>query len=214
MRRYSRHILLPQVGGRGQERLLASAVAVAFGPGGEGAASVAVTYLAAAGVGRISWLSLTGGETAPTGSLAELIALYAPGGPGESISALNPDARLKFIGETAGEMDEYELLVLSGDTRPLAEAVARFEAAGKPVIRGSRSGWTGEMMIGRGELSGDKLKPDEDGELPPAAPSEGVLGSLMASAALCALLKADEPVGSTVLARFDLSHGLFEEVVR
>ncbi|MAE04735.1 MAG: hypothetical protein CMH76_00205 [Nitrospinae bacterium] len=214
VQRYSHHILLPQVGGKGQERLLASAVAVAFGPGGAGAASVAVTYLAAAGVGRIGWLSLTGPEMAESGSLAELMALYAPGGPGESISALNPDARLKVIEGGKEEMDEYELLVLSGDIRPLAEVAARFEAAGKPVIKGSQNGWTGEVAMGRGDLSGDRLKPDEDEEPAPAAPTEGVLGSVMASAALCALLKGNKPVGSTVQARFDLSHGLFEEAVR
>ena len=48
--RYSRHILMPQVGGPGQRRLLESKVLV-IGAGGLG--SPVVLYLAAAGVGTI-----------------------------------------------------------------------------------------------------------------------------------------------------------------
>lgn len=49
--RYSRHILLPEIGVEGQERLLASH-ALVVGAGGLG--SPAAMYLAAAGVGRIT----------------------------------------------------------------------------------------------------------------------------------------------------------------
>jgi adenylyltransferase/sulfurtransferase len=50
LRRYSRHLLIPEVGLRGQERLAASR-ALVVGAGGLG--SPALQYLAAAGVGRI-----------------------------------------------------------------------------------------------------------------------------------------------------------------
>ena len=50
IKRYSRHIILPEVGGKGQEKLLNSKVLV-IGAGGLGSPSI--YYLAAAGVGTI-----------------------------------------------------------------------------------------------------------------------------------------------------------------
>ncbi|MGB6519029.1 MAG: ThiF family adenylyltransferase, partial [Candidatus Cybelea sp.] len=50
LRRYSRHLLIPEVGLPGQERLRRSR-ALVIGAGGLG--SPALQYLAAAGVGRI-----------------------------------------------------------------------------------------------------------------------------------------------------------------
>lgn len=71
--RYARHILLPEVGGAGQERLLEASVRVQ----GEGeAAAEALIYLAAAGVGRIH---------AP-GPLVSRLA--------ERVADLNPDVSL------------------------------------------------------------------------------------------------------------------------
>src|SRR3970282_2402062 len=50
IKRYSRHIILPEVGGKGQKKLLSSKV-LCIGAGGLGAPII--EYLAAAGVGRL-----------------------------------------------------------------------------------------------------------------------------------------------------------------
>jgi adenylyltransferase/sulfurtransferase len=59
--RYARHLLVPEVGRAGQERLLASSVTVTLRPG-DGAAVTALAYLAAAGIGT---LHLAGNTTGP-----------------------------------------------------------------------------------------------------------------------------------------------------
>lgn len=53
LRRYARHIVLPEIGGHGQARLLASAVLI-IGMGGLGAPLA--LYLVAAGVGRVGFV--------------------------------------------------------------------------------------------------------------------------------------------------------------
>ncbi|HTJ43810.1 MAG TPA: hypothetical protein VL463_17005 [Kofleriaceae bacterium] len=72
IRRYARHVLLPDVGGVGQERLLASTVAI---DPREPAARIAFEYLVAAGVGTIA-------IPAPDDALVARAA------------ALNPDVRV------------------------------------------------------------------------------------------------------------------------
>jgi len=99
-RRYARHILLPDIGGVGQKRLLAAAVLVEIGldPAAE---SVALAYLAAAGVGR---LVLAGDvDAAVTGAEACVGILLGASDIGrpridamtERLAALNPDVRVE-----------------------------------------------------------------------------------------------------------------------
>jgi adenylyltransferase/sulfurtransferase len=96
VRRYARHILLPELGGRGQERLLAAAVAVRVGPG-RAAEVAAVTYLAAAGIGRIAVTGDAGGALEPAEAASGI--LYGSADVGRPridairarIGALNPD---------------------------------------------------------------------------------------------------------------------------
>ncbi len=69
--RYSRQILLPEIGGKGQLRLRQSTVVVV---GGE-AAAIAALYLAAAGLGRVAThLSAATTRGLPPHTLAELPA--------------------------------------------------------------------------------------------------------------------------------------------
>jgi hypothetical protein len=98
--RYARHILLPDVGGVGQKRLLAAAVVVELGPD-PAAESAALAYLAAAGVGRL----VLAGDVAAAITDAEARAgiLLGAGDVGrprieaitERIAALNPDVRVE-----------------------------------------------------------------------------------------------------------------------
>src|SRR5574337_1957141 len=52
--RYSRQIILPSVGGRGQEQLLAAAVALIDPRAAHG---LCAAYLAAAGIGALRWIT-------------------------------------------------------------------------------------------------------------------------------------------------------------
>lgn len=107
IRRYARHILLPDVGGTGQKRLLLSAVVVDLGPD-MAAEVVALAYLAAAGVGHL----LLGGEaTAPvTASEAQrgiLLGAADVGRPraqalAERIRDINPDVRVELAAGAPG----------------------------------------------------------------------------------------------------------------
>ena len=97
LERYSRHILLPQVGGKGQAKLLAGRVLI-VGTGGLG--SPAALYLAAAGVGTIG---LVDGDVVDLSNLQRQIAHATPdvGRPKVESAALkchaiNPDVTLRL----------------------------------------------------------------------------------------------------------------------
>ena len=106
IRRYSRHLLLPELGGLAQARLAAGAVAIArLDAGGQAAA----LYLAAAGVGRI-----VVGDPGPVGAPGPLFEAEDVGQPcreaaARRVAALNPDASVvdaaeaAFVLEAAGE---------------------------------------------------------------------------------------------------------------
>ena len=96
IRRYSRHILLPDVGGVGQQRLLAARVAIDVTPP-LASAAVALAYCAAAGIGH---LRLTGAVDDPVTPddvrVAILLASDDLGRPraealAARLRALNPD---------------------------------------------------------------------------------------------------------------------------
>lgn len=95
--RYSRHILLPEVGGKGQQKLLDSSV-LCIGAGGLG--SPVIYYLAAAGVGRIGIIDDDNVEISnlqrqiihSTADLGRPKAVSAK----ESVEALNPDVKVEL----------------------------------------------------------------------------------------------------------------------
>jgi len=99
IRRYARHILLPDVGGRGQERLLASTCTVTVGPG-RAADSCALLYLVAAGVGTIGLVGdLEGPVTSDEQHEQPIYTCADVGRPRGAtlvarLAALNPDVRV------------------------------------------------------------------------------------------------------------------------
>jgi molybdopterin/thiamine biosynthesis adenylyltransferase len=98
--RYSRHILLPQIGVEGQERLLA-ARALVIGAGGLG--SPAAYYLAAAGIGT---LALADGDSVDLTNLQRQIlhtstAIGTPKAESgrRTLHGINPECRVETITE-------------------------------------------------------------------------------------------------------------------
>lgn len=102
VRRYARHVLLPEVGGKGQARLLGSSVALSSATGAD---AVAIVYLAAAGVGTLV-VSDRGLVTQEDVTDSVLYEMTDEGRPrleavGDRVAALNPDVRVVADGPAA-----------------------------------------------------------------------------------------------------------------
>lgn len=98
--RFARHIVLKEIGGQGQQKLLAASVTL-IGAGGIG--SPAIQYLAAAGVGRIA---VVDDDDVSLDNLHRqvLFGTHDVGRPkaevaGEAVARLNPDVRFEALRE-------------------------------------------------------------------------------------------------------------------
>lgn len=203
IQRYSRHILLPEVGGVGQERLLASSVLIAYSEDEESAALTALVYLAAAGVGRIGWCPLD--ESDGLKPKSPLSALFG-GSLGGGLKRLNPDSRLVSVRPGEGTGEVFDVLIRLGDEgAPVDE---RCEASAKITLRGVSRGEAGEIHEGPGGSGKLDVTPSPGGASTVAA--QGALGAWLAARALRHLVDEMDTVGSTAQARFDFSHGLME----
>jgi hypothetical protein len=120
---YSRQILLRELGGRGQKRLLGAACLLA---GAGEANTVAATYLAGAGIGR---LDVLGAERAGA----------TVGSPFAPLAQRNPDVRCRDLDTPPARLDEYSAAVVEAP----AAALLR-HAAGRPRH--------GEVLV---EIDGD-----------------------------------------------------------
>ena len=200
IQRYSRHILLPEVGGVGQERLLASSVLIAFSEDEESAALMALAYLAAAGVGQIGWCPLD--EDDGIKQKSPLSAFYG-GSLGNGLKRLNPDSRLVPIRPGEAAEEAFDALILLGDA-----SAGDFKPVGKFVIRGASRGEAGEILEGTG-VSGQPAAAHGVGGASTVA-TQGALGAWLVARVLRHLVDETDSVGSTAQARFDFSHGLIE----
>ena len=133
--RYSRQIIVPGVGGRAQERLLAACVAIVAAPAD---AAGAVAYLAGAGVGRIA--------IHPVGDRASYEAMV------ERMRDLNPDVSVGIASdEMPGQSDLT--LALIGDARA-AEAAAGLWRAPRIGAQGEREPRCRAAVIARLDTPG------------------------------------------------------------
>ena len=127
LERYSRHIILQQVGGKGQEKLLAGKVLI-IGTGGLG--SPAAMYLAAAGVGTIG---LVDSDVVDLSNLQRQIIHSTPdvGRPKvesgrETIERLNPDVKVRTYNEFVSSAnirdiirdEDYDFIIDGTDNFP------------------------------------------------------------------------------------------------
>ncbi|MDR4471921.1 MAG: HesA/MoeB/ThiF family protein, partial [Nitrospira sp.] len=123
--RYSRHILLPEVGGKGQKKIIQAKVLI-VGAGGLG--SPAALYLAAAGIGTIG---LIDSDVVDLSNLQRQVIHHTPdvGRPKvlsgkEKILALNPDVNVVMYEErlTASNalkiMSGYDVVIDGVDNFP------------------------------------------------------------------------------------------------
>lgn len=217
--RYRRHILLPEIGGSGQQALKNARVMV-IGAGGLGAP--VLLYLAAAGIGTLAFadddhVSLSNLQRQvihDTGTVGEEKTASAR----KTIARLNPHVRVITFEErfsavwAADHLKKFDLLIDGSDnfdTRYMAADAA--EAARIPLVTGA---------VGRFDGSVTVLKPYETGpdgvllptyrDLFPEKPPEGlvpacaetgvigaltgVIGTLMAMEAIKVITGTGEPL--------------------
>jgi molybdopterin/thiamine biosynthesis adenylyltransferase/rhodanese-related sulfurtransferase len=187
--RYSRHLLLPEVGEAGQIKLLESKVLL-LGAGGLG--SPAALYLAAAGVGTIGIIDM---DVVDESNLQRQI-LHNLDRVGErkvesarkTLTAMNPDLEVITYDARLGAdniMDilaDYDVVVDGADNFPsrylLNDASVKL---GIPVVHGSIFRFEGQVTVFdplNGPTYRDLLPEPPPPELAPSCAEAGVLGVL------------------------------------
>ncbi|MCH7746323.1 MAG: ThiF family adenylyltransferase, partial [Chloroflexi bacterium] len=188
VRRYSRHIIMPQVGSKGQRKLLESRVLI-VGAGGLG--SPIAIYLTLAGVGTIGIVDF---DTVDVTNLQRQI-LHQNADIGrpkvesakETLLAYNPDVIVNIHEEpitsinAMGIMADYDVIVNGADNFPARYLVN--DAAylsNKPLVDGSILLFDGQATVylpGKGCYRCLFPSPPPPGEVPSCAEA-GVLGML------------------------------------
>jgi molybdopterin/thiamine biosynthesis adenylyltransferase/rhodanese-related sulfurtransferase len=229
-RRYSRHLLIPEVGEAGQERLLNARVLL-IGAGGLG--SPASLYLAAAGVGTIGIVD----DDAVDESNLQRQIVHSTERLGDSkaesakqtITALNPDVSVEVFNErlTTESADRilgagWDAVVDGADnfpTRYLLNDASVFH--GIPVVHGSIFRFEGQTTVfkpGDGPCYRCLFPEPPPPELAPSCAEGGVLGvlpgivgSLQASEAIKLVLGIGDPLVGRLLL-FDALSTTFTEI--
>jgi len=227
--RYSRHLLIPEVGADGQARLLESKVLI-VGAGGLG--SPAALYLAAAGVGTLGIVDF---DVVEASNLQRQV-LHATDRIGTkkvrsaaaTIAALNPDVRVVGHEEVLGP-DNVDRLIAGYDV--VVDGTDTFEtrytlndaavAAGIPVVHASVFRFEGQLTVFRpheGPCYRCLFPAPPPPELAPGCSVSGVLGVvpgvmglLQATEVLKLLLGIGDPLVGRLLL-YDALEGSFTEL--
>ena len=215
--RYSRQLILPEIGVHGQERLLRASVLI-IGAGGLGCP--AALYLAAAGVGTIGVMDE---ETVTLSNLHRQIVhtLDDVGQPKvfsvqRHVQKRNPDATVHAIHErltvsnAPRYVQDYDLILDGSDnfsTRYLVnDACVLYN---KPLVHGAAIGFGGQLLTILPRQSACVRCVFPEPPQPDAIPNcqeagvlgsvTGIVGSLMAHEALKVLLKVGTPLTNRLL---------------
>ena len=200
--RYSRHLLLPEVGIDGQEKLL-NAKVLLIGAGGLGAPTA--LYLAAAGIGTIG---LVDDDVVDASNLqrqvihnTERIGEPKTASARQTIEALNPDVEVVEYdlrldaGNILETIADYDVIVDGADNFPtrylLNDASVRL---GKPVVSASILSFDGQISTfvpGEGPCYRCLYPTPPPPELAPSCSANGVLGVM---AGLMGMLQANEVI--------------------
>jgi molybdopterin/thiamine biosynthesis adenylyltransferase/rhodanese-related sulfurtransferase len=228
--RYSRHLLIPEVGEEGQLKLLDSKILL-IGAGGLG--SPASLYLAAAGVGRIG---VVDADVVDESNLQRQI-VHSTESLGEpkvesakrAIEALNPDVEVvaykeRLTSENIERIlaDGWDVIVDGADNFPTRYLVNDASVWHKiPVVHGSIYRFEGQVTVFKpyeGPCYRCLFPTPPPPELAPSCAEGGVLGvlpgvigSLQASEALKLALGIGEPLIGRLLL-FDALAATFDEV--
>jgi molybdopterin/thiamine biosynthesis adenylyltransferase len=201
--RYSRHILLDELGIEGQQRLLA-AHALIIGAGGLG--SPVAMYLGTAGVGR---LTICDPDTVDVTNLQRQIAhdLSRVGRPKaesarQTVNAINPDVQVRVLNQRA-DADNLDELVAGADvvldcsdnfnTRHAVNAACARHA--RPLVSGAAIGFDGQISVYDTRVAdspcyaclfppGSEFDEVRCATMGVFAPLVGIIGSLQAAEAL------------------------------
>ena len=214
--RYSRHILLPELGVDAQERF-AAARALVVGAGGLGAP--AAQFLAAAGVGT---LTLCDPDTVDLTNLQRqiLFATADVGAPKVAaakarLAAINPEVRIETVPARVGPAELAPLVAAAdvvldcSDNFATRHAVNRAcVAAGKPLVSGAAIRFDGQVSVfdPRDPASpcyhclfgeGEEIEETRCATMGVFAPLVGIIGTTQAAEAL----KLIAGVGETITGR-------------
>ena len=216
--RYSRQILLPQIGIEGQQKLLA-AHALIIGIGGLG--SPVATYLAASGVGRLTLVDddnveLTNLQRQPIHTTASL-GLPKVESAQKMLAALNPEVRVTAVRQ---RLEENGLRVATQAADVVLDCSDNFKTrfainracveTRTPLVSGAVVRFEGQVGVFRADwpdspcyacLYRDTGADEGDlcSQFGVLAPAAGIIGALQATEALKVLLAIGETLTGRVL---------------